>query len=167
MSDLSNNTLDHQKVVALGLYFLKNLGKLPKSRFVKLFYLLDWKSALLTGKLTTNLEWYYDHYGPFLPKIIEILLKSGKITIESNSNSMGAEAEYVNISLPLEDDDIQLAESEIKLADQIIEVTRELNFTDFIKLVYSTYPVRSSNKYTKLDLITSSKAYNKTISPVQ
>ncbi|MFC0274215.1 Panacea domain-containing protein [Metabacillus herbersteinensis] len=29
-------------------------------------YLADWYSALKNGKQLTNIEWYFDHYGPYV-----------------------------------------------------------------------------------------------------
>jgi uncharacterized protein YwgA len=161
-------TLEHTedettiKLQRIGRYFLAKCGELPKGRLVKLFYLLDWKSALKTGNTITNLTWYYNHYGPFLPEVIDTLLNTcNDIFLHSGNNRTGAPAEYICLQYEKTDGEkhLTLSLDEKQLADEVIQATKDLNFTQFIKLVYSTFPIRSSQKYSQLDLVNLAHIY--------
>ncbi len=45
--------------------------------------------------------------------------------------------------------------------DYIIEVTKKLYWGDFIKLVYATHPIASSERYSYLNLIEKADEYKK------
>jgi hypothetical protein len=156
-----NQKLSPEKIAAIGRYFLAQLDKLPKARCVKLFYLLDWKAALASGKAITGLTWYYHHFGPYLPEVVDMLVDSGDIILHQQDNAMGSEAEYLTLKAPKASKTREdcLSKEEQNLADEVITATKDLSFTDFIKLVYSTYPIRISQKYTELDLPRLAKSY--------
>jgi hypothetical protein len=46
--------------------------------------------------------------------------------------------------------------------DFVIEKTKDLEWNDFIRLIYSTYPIVTQDKYSKLDLVSLAKEYQKT-----
>lgn len=150
-----------KRITSIGRYFLAQLGQLPKGRLVKLFYLLDWKTALASGKTITGLQWCYNHFGPYLPQVVDMLADSDDIVLHQQNSAMGSEAEYLKLkSTEVSNEELEcLSEDERKLADEVIAATKDLNFTDFIKLVYSTYPIRISQKYTELDLPVLAKNY--------
>lgn len=157
----NEETEKEDKILCLGRYFLSRCGKLPKGRLVKLFYLLDWKSALERAQTVTHLTWYYNHYGPYLPEVINILVKNGNnIFISTESNLLGASSDYISLGCADNAKDApKLSSDEAGLADKVIAATKDLNFEQFIKLVYSTYPVRSSRKYSQLDLLKLAQCY--------
>lgn len=39
------------------------------ARITKLIYLADWKSCLETGAQITQIDWFFDYYGPFVKDI--------------------------------------------------------------------------------------------------
>ena len=47
--------------------------ELSKPRLVKIVYLIDWKTAVETGDQCTNVEWYYNHYGPYVEDVINVI----------------------------------------------------------------------------------------------
>lgn len=52
--------------------------------------------------------------------------------------------------------------NEVKsVAKLIISKTNQFDWTTFISLVYSTYPVKTSSKYTKLNLVQDAIEYKK------
>ncbi|MCY1304867.1 hypothetical protein D9M70_546400 [compost metagenome] len=53
----------------------------------------------------------------------------------------------------------ELSASERDALDHIIKVTQRLYWNDFIRLVYSTHPIASSERYTYLDLPKKAKEY--------
>lgn len=158
-------SLENKKNIQnIGRYFLAKCGELPKGRLVKLFYLLDWKSALESGKTVTDFTWYYNHFGPFLPEISDVLLRAGNdIILTVGNNLVGAPAEYIRLHSEKQESELgsELHPDTLKLINEIVAVTKDLSFTQFIKLVYSTFPVRTSQKYSQLDLVKLAKDYKK------
>lgn len=53
----------------------------------------------------------------------------------------------------------RLTDDERNSCDHIIEVTRKLYWAPFIKLVYSTHPIASSERHTFLDLVLKAAEY--------
>ncbi len=43
--------------------------------------------------------------------------------------------------------------------DRVVEATRKIYWDDFIKLVYSTHPITSSERYSYLDLVGKAEEY--------
>jgi hypothetical protein len=54
---------------------------------------------------------------------------------------------------------IQIDDSIKSSADFIISNTSQMNWTDFINLVYSTYPIKSNSKYSNLNLVEEAKKF--------
>lgn len=134
--------------------------QLSKPRLVKIIYLIDWKYCIDFGEQATNINWYFNHYGPYVEDIINTLKNSPEdFLVQSYSNPFGG-----GIS-----DRIQLISkreisipNEVKsVADLIISRTNQFDWTTFISLVYSTYPVKTSSKYTKLNLVQDAIEYKK------
>ena len=46
-----------------------------------------------------------------------------------------------------------LSADEMRILDFVMEGSAPLNWNEFIKLVYSTYPIVSQERYAKLDLV--------------
>ena len=47
----------------------------------------------------------------------------------------------------------------MKSIDHVINETKNLNWDQFIRLVYSTFPIASAERYTYIDLIEKAKEY--------
>ena len=52
-----------------------------------------------------------------------------------------------------------LTKAEREILDHIISITSTKYWNSFMELVYSTYPILKSNKYSELDLVSLAKAY--------
>ena len=50
-----------------------------------------------------------------------------------------------------------------RFLDFVIEKTKGMYFDSFIDYVYSTYPVTSKERYSKLDLVTLAQEYKSTL----
>lgn len=141
-----------QKTLDLAAYLIKGCDQaIPKARLIKLIYLADWKYALEYGKRFTNIVWQYNHYGPYVAEVIDLIRRNSDFEIKTYFNSMGNPAEEVSLNNHQRVD--SLNNEERAVADLIIKQTKDLCFNDFIKLVYSTYPVRKTQKYETLDLV--------------
>jgi hypothetical protein len=110
-------------------------NELSNARLTKMIYLADWKSAIEREEQLTNLSWEFSHYGPYVPNVIR-LARSEK-------------------------------DFEVKLGETIfvIHSVDDKSFTEFVKLVYSTYPIVTQERYSILDLVNLAKEY-KEVAPL-
>lgn len=133
-----------------------NVNQLSKPRLVKLIYLLDWKHCLSYDKQATNIDWYFNHYGPYVEDVINTIQIRSDL-FETNSYTtqfgLGHKINYIG------DNNFELEEEIKNTLDFVIDKTNKLNWNQFINLVYDTYPIKSNPKYTELDLVENSKKY--------
>lgn len=139
-----------------------NLSELSKPRLVKLIYLIDWRYTIENSKQFTDIEWIYNHYGPYVNDVIELMKKNPDIfKVESYKNSY----EGITDKFELLDKTPVKLEEEVKIiADKFIKHTYPLKWTDFINLVYSSFPIKNNLKYSTLDLISLAREFNKNTS---
>ena len=132
-------------------------GELSKARLVKMIYLSDWKSCLLYNKQITSIKWFFHNFGPYVSEVIESIRTDNEFDIQKVSNMYGETKELVFLkegySLP------SISEKTKGILDFVIEKTFRLNWTSFISLVYSTYPVVKQNRYTYFNLEELAKEY--------
>lgn len=141
-------------------YVIKNYPRpdeLSKARLNKIIYLIDWKSILLHGKPITSIQWVYNHYGPYVNDIEESLIKDERFSFKKKSNIYGNEKTV--IELINQENFIEPTSDEKEVIDFIIEKTKKFNFNNFIKLVYSTYPIISQPQGSTLNLIELANEY--------
>lgn len=144
-------------------YIIKNypkhkMGDLSNARVTKLVYLADWHSCLRDKGQISPIHWYFDNYGPFVWDVLKEIKKSpDTFKISKTRNFYGGKKTLFS----LRDNDIvpNLSVSEKKSIDHILEVTKEMDWDNFIKLVYSTFPIASSERYENLDLESLAKEY--------
>lgn len=134
-------------------------SQLSKARLNKVLYLIDWKSVLKNNQQMTKIDWIYNHYGPYVDEVETSIIFDERFVIEKTTNIYGKEKSIVKIK-----DNAEFQEpnkKEKKIIDFIIEKTNRYNFTEFIKLVYSTYPIISQPQGSQLNLIALAKEYKK------
>jgi hypothetical protein len=145
-------------------YLIKNypetmLRELSNARLTKMVYLADWHSCLRGKGQITDIDWYFDNYGPFVWDIQKTATENdGIFEIHETSNMYGNKKRLFSLK---GDPDIEISGSAKKSLDHILEVSSKLYWENFIKLVYSTYPVASSERYTQLNLIEKAEEYKK------
>lgn len=133
-----------------------NVNQLSKPRLVKLLYLLDWKHCLTYENQATNINWYFNHYGPYVEDVINLIRqRSDLFETQSYDTQFGIGHKIIYIG----DKNIQLTDDVTEVLDFVIEKTNKLNWGQFINLVYDTYPIRINSKYSELNLIEDSKKY--------
>lgn len=142
-------------------YILKNYPlkeDLSNARVTKMIYLADWHQALYHHRQMTNIAWKFDNYGPFVPDIKNTIEDNQDIfNIKHTHNYYGTSKSL--FSLKENDYEPVINSIEKDSIDYIIKVTNPLIWNDFIKLVYSTYPISSSNRYSLLNLVEKAKEY--------
>lgn len=144
-------------------YIIKNypdsIGhELSNARLTKMVYLADWHQALNEGRQITNINWYFDNFGPFVRDIEETAGQNEHLfSVDLGSNMYG----QVKKTFALRDAryEPRLTAAERRSLDHIIDVTRKLYWAPFIKLVYSTHPIASSQRYSYLDLVEKAREY--------
>jgi hypothetical protein len=126
--------------------------ELSNARLTKMVYLSDWKHVLSNGSQISDIDWYFDNYGPFVWDIEREAKNYPNIfKINNQTNAYGKRKK--TYSLYPNDQNFLLTDSEKAAVDHIIDVTKKLFWDDFIQLVYSTHPVSSSERYTYLNLV--------------
>lgn len=132
--------------------------ELSKARLTKLVYLSDWFSALIEDKTMTDIDWVFNHYGPYVDKITDIARASDKFKINYTQTQFGGD-KYL-ISYIGESEDIEIEEDDKAILDFVINKTKGMYFDQFIDYVYSTYPIKSNERYATLDLKVLANEYN-------
>lgn len=129
-----------------------NKSDISNARLTKIVYLADWKMSLDKNKQLTDISWYFDNYGPFVWDVKKCIDENSSIfTQEQTYNSFGSKKIQFGILdrhyMP------EINNEEKLLLDFVISETSSLNWDSFINLVYSTYPITSSERYSNLNLI--------------
>lgn len=134
--------------------------ELSKARVTKMVYLADWKSVLDHGNALTSIEWYFDNYGPYVSDVYELVAGDESTFAIENTNNLYGEPKTI-FRLKNVDCETNLEEQDTKILKHVIATTKDLNWNQFIKLIYSTYPILSSDKYNIINLKEKAEEYKK------
>jgi len=147
-----------KNIVAYILKKYPHKDELSNARVTKMVYLADWYSVLNFDKQLSNIEWYFDNYGPFVWDIKKCVEANPQLfSATETSNMFGSR----KIMFEIKDNTVEpeLDEQAKLIINHVINNTKTMTWEDFIKLIYSTYPIVSSTRYTTLDLRTKAKEY--------
>lgn len=134
-------------------YLCKNYPyeiELSNARVTKMVYLVDWKSAIRNNRQLTDVKWIFDRFGPFNYAVFNEIRDDPFFKITITTNLHGQEKTLIGV-----EENVQypsLTEEDIDIIDFVIEKTSPLYWDDFIKLVYSTYPIMTSERLSLLPL---------------
>jgi len=132
---------------------------LSNAKLTKMIYLADWKHAITYGSQISAIRWYFDNYGPFVWDIKDEALNDSEVfAVKEVLNAYGSPKVIIGMN-QIKYDPI-ISKEEANSIDHVIESARKLNWDQFIRLVYSTYPIISSEKYTYLDLPKKAEEYS-------
>lgn len=114
-------------------------------------YLADWKHSIEHGGQIAGIEWYFNNHGPFVWDVVEAARDTPSLfDVEQTDNFYGEQKTLIKAK------DVgytpDLSGSEQDVANHVIDATSDLVWDRFINLVYSTYPVVSTDQYNSLDL---------------
>ena len=147
------------------LYILKyypHKEELSNARLTKMVYLADWRSAFDNGVQITNINWYFDNYGPFVHDIEDTIENNSNLIQKVITRNMFGKKKilykFVN-----EKQTIELPSNVEDVINATIEATKGLYWQQFINFIYSTYPIVTSERYTHLNLVKKAEAYKKQI----
>lgn len=140
-------------------YFCLNYpypNELSNARLTKLVYLADWFNCLVYDRQITDINWVFNHYGPYVDDIIDTARIDSIFTITSTKNHYGDS----KIIISCDKNYKPFISNEMKrIMDFVIEKTKSMYFNDFINYVYSTYPISSQSRYINLGLVKLAKEY--------
>lgn len=139
---------------------------LSKARLTKMVYLADWKYALDTGAPITDIKWHFDHYGPYVDKVVRLARKNDHFNVERRINERGAWKDLIQLKSEHPNVMLNLKRSEKKALNYVIKKTEPLYWNGFISLVYSTFPIAVSDRGTDMDLKELAEYYRKEIQPL-
>lgn len=130
---------------------ISHKSDLSKARFTKLVYLSDWKMSQRYGRTISNIKWLFNHYGPYVDDVVKLARDSTDFNLITTRNAYGSVKEKIEFT-GIGFTNGVLDSQELEVIDEVVRETDPLYFNDFINLVYDTYPVRESSKYSILDL---------------
>jgi hypothetical protein len=145
------------KTAEVLLYICQNYphrDELSKARVTKMVYLADWKAAIEAQRQITPIRWKFDHYGPWVDDVVQVARSDGRFKIRRGFTFFGNEKDVIGLAPEAGSVNPDLTEDEEKILNFVIQATERLTWNEFIKLVYSTYPIMSEPRYTSLDLVT-------------
>ncbi|MCC9655602.1 Panacea domain-containing protein [Rhodopirellula halodulae] len=147
-----------QDIIAYLLKHYPHKNELSNARLTKMVYLADWRNAVLARRQLTDIDWYFDNYGPFVSDVKQAVQQEPDIfTVRKTENLYGNSKTLIELN----DDSYQpsLSKATKEVLDHVIETTKQLGWNGFISLVYGTYPIASSPRYSMLDLVALASKY--------
>jgi len=126
-------------------------SELSNARLTKMVYLADWNKTKLSGKQLTNIEWYFNNYGPYVDDIINAARKDPEINVISTTTTYGTPKVQIACVEGVKADDV--SDEDKQLLDSVFKDTEKLFWNDFIKYVYNTFPIKNNPKHSYLDLV--------------
>lgn len=133
--------------------------ELTKTRLTKLIYLIDWESSLEVGEQLTDIEWYFNHYGPYVSDVFDTADEDSDLKIVEKVSNFGTKKFLVESKIEKSDLQFELTRSEMKIIDKVINETQSMNWNEFIDYVYSTFPIVKSERYGVLNLVKLAQEY--------
>lgn len=143
MAELSN-------VIAYICQRYPHKDELSKARLTKMVYLADWRSAITQGRQMTDVQWVFNHYGPYVDDIVQVAREDPAFDVIQTANLYGDHKEVIHLCAATTD--TALTRQERDILDFVISTCAPLSWNDFIRLVYSTYPIMTQPRYSRLDL---------------
>lgn len=146
-----------QLIVAYYCIHYPRTNELSTARITKLVYLADWFSALADGDTLTDIQWQFNHSGPYSDDVIIGVEYNSYFKITRIQTSFGSDKSLISYHGYSIDNIIEPRMQQI--LNLVINKTHDLYFNDFIDYVYSTYPVRAKNRYATLNLVALADEY--------
>lgn len=131
--------------------------ELSKARLTKMIYLADWRSAITQGRQITDIQWQFNHYGPYVPDVEYVARNDQAFEVLETKNYFGSGKSLIRLvgEVPPQ----SLTSSDREILDEVMRVTQTQYWQDFIRLVYSTYPILTQPRYAMLDLVEIARQY--------
>lgn len=122
--------------IAIIQELIHNFGRLPRTKAVKLLYLLDEMGVKKYQKRCTSFEFYKYHYGPYDDEIIKTLEDSRYFNKDINISYSGNI--YYLYNTGITKPNISLDKSVIGLIDELTKKYRGRDLQSILEVVYSS-----------------------------
>lgn len=145
-------------IIAYLLKHYPHKTELSNARVTKMVYLADWHHAIRQRSQMSPIQWVFDNYGPFVWDVANTAKDNPNLfDVDETRNIYGGR----KCLLSLKDPSIEpsLTPTERESLDHVINATKQLTWDGFVKLVYSTFPIVTSQRYNSLDLVDKAKEY--------
>lgn len=133
-----------------------NRSGISISKLTKIIYLIDWRSSITIGRQITDLQWHANIHGPYTKTILEESQKEKNIIITTTINELGNKKTFLTLEHSRKP---ELNRDIIDTINFVLDATKNKINRDLEKLVDSTYPIVSSEKYSELDLTQKAMEY--------
>lgn len=150
-----------EKIIAYICQQYPYKDELSDARLTKMVYLTDWFSSLVNDKQATDINWVFNHYGPYVADIYQVAKDNGNFVVKSKATVYGNNKKIIDY---IGDEQVNLDHLTKSVIDSVIDKTKSMYFNDFIDYVYSTYPIRNNDRYSILDLPKLANEYKASIS---
>lgn len=117
---------------------------LSSVRLRRMAYLADWKNAIERGWRLTDLSWGFGARGPGSPEVERLVEE------ELSGAPRGVFADYPSLTV-----------ADKRVLRFVVRSVASKDYSEMEKLVYSTYPVFTGERYAELDLVRSAREYER------
>lgn len=131
--------------------------ELSKARLTKMVYLADWKSAIDQDRPMTEITWVFNHYGPYVDDVVQEAEEDPAFVVKGTQNIYGDPKSIIECEGSREYP--SLSNEDKRILDSIIESSKKKTWNEFIRLVYSTYPVMTQDRFSEFDLVDLARRY--------
>ncbi len=140
-------------------------SELSNARLTKMVYLADWKHSIEHGRQITDIHWLFDHYGPFVRDVVNAARRHPALfSMHETVTGWGNPKTVIGLADP-HYRPASITPDEQDSLDHVLRTTPDLGFDAFIRLVYSTYPILKSERYSRLDLPALAAEYQREMHP--
>lgn len=134
-------------------------AELSKARVTKMVYLCDWVSAVWYAEPVTNINWIFNHYGPYVDDIVNSAqADTAYLRVWKTVNLFGNPKEMI-LPVPNASPPESLDKRSHAVCDFVINTTKSLYWNAFLELVYSTQPVKEGARLEALDILGAAERY--------
>lgn len=116
-----------------------------------MIYLADWCSCVNDGRQLTDINWFFDNYGPFVWDVYNTVESNQNIFLISYDRTYYGEPKMI---FSIKDSSYipNISTRTKVILDFVIDQTFNLPTSEFTRLVYNTYPILTTKRYHFLDL---------------
>ena len=131
--------------------------ELSNARATKILYLADWLASVETGNQISPIRWYFNRHGPYVTDLKDAAENNREhFDVIQSRNIYGSRMLRFGLKRKVG----HVSDRSRQFIKRAIRLTQDLSWSEFIRLVYSTHPVMSGERYSFLDLPRAAKEYN-------
>jgi hypothetical protein len=113
-------------------------------------YLADWRSAIARGQQLTGVTWEFNEMGPSSREVLEAIFSGSRFGIVPGRRSEGGQQQVVAVdpqAVPR-----SLTSEDKEILTYVVERVAHHDDSGLVRLVYSTFPILCTPRFSKLSL---------------